>query len=352
MQNIHKIAVTTLAGLLFNGWVVAAPKDVLNCKRYDAEVVNLSTLPDADKKVIMLEFDGGTSRAAENANASGVLRNMFDVLLSKTGVEVTDMSLIENQQIRDAITRYEMEGTSEFSTALATNAIGAKLTTVTLSASYNDGTQTNEKSGLLDFNSILSGNGVTGNPFGSDSAGYCSHTATVKGVFKVYGINPLKLSSSTEFKNTETVKIESSSGSCYLDDLESANLVSTAIEKAIKKQASRKIFEVFRSAGYIREIRMCGKTPYVWISTPPSSGATTKAKVKFFQQDKFIDPITRESINRKRYVGEGQIIETQNPDEAWVKLKNRKYVKNLRIGYLAEIEQAPPSALCTLLDVC
>ena len=169
---------------------------------------------------------------------------------------------------------------------------------------------------------------------------------------KIYDINPLRLSTTTEIKDSELKMVESRSNRCSLGDSESNELVKTAIEEAIKKKASKDLYSAFRSAGYIREIRMCGKTPYVWISTSPSRGASVKAKVKFFAQEDYTDPITKESFNRKRFITEGKVIETQNPDEAWVKLQKRAYVDQLRIGHLAEVEQPPPSALCLVVDFC
>lgn len=326
MRVFSLVNLFLLAGTLAGPLAAAATKDVLSCERYDTGVVDLSEITSTPRKVIFHQFDDGGIREAKMANASVVLKDAVERMLDKAGVEV-DRELMSNSDVRDSVEFLEELGRSEFSTTIPTEVISAKVTSVKMSASYKV-------------------------PEKSKYSPYCLHTARLEGVLHIYDVNTLKLSNAIELSESESISINGTNRNCRLPDAQVADLVATAVDEAVKKDASATIYSIFRKAGYVREIRMCGRIPYVWISTPPSQGATPKAKVKFFEQEQYIDPITQEVINRKRLIAEGKIVETQNPDEAWIKLKSKKEASKVQIGHLAEIEQAGPSVLCTVLDSC
>jgi hypothetical protein len=326
MRGLFLVNLFLLASTLAGMPAAAAPKDVLNCKRYDTGVVDTSAIEAIDRKVILHQFDDGEIREARMANASAILEDSVTRVLDRAGVEV-DRELMSNSDVRDSIEFLEQLGRSEFSTTIPTDVISAKVTSVKVSSSFVE-----SKKGKF--------------------SPYCFHTAKLEGVLHIYDVKTLKLSAAIELSESESVKVEGNNRNCRLPDAQVADLVAIALDEAVKKDASAKMYSMFRRAGYVREVRMCGKTPYVWISTPPSRGATPKSKVKIFEQEQYVDPITREAINRKRFVVEGKIVETQNPDEAWMRLKSKKEAAKVRIGHLAEIEQAGPSVLCTVLDSC
>jgi hypothetical protein len=315
----------------------ATPFAIDSCDSHDVALSEISPPKHNARKIVFLDFDDSKT-GHKDFGLGMVLESKLEAMVNKTGAEIADSSLAE--QLSSEIRRYEVRGTSNYRSNLATDAIEGEIIGATLSSSFTKREYIKN---------------VDGSGYWREAS--CSFNAEVTGNLKIYSINPLSLTEIIPLEGSKKVSIEMSNSRCPLPAGQDKALYQDAVRDITSsKKFKKSIYANLRQIGYVREVRLCDddKNNYIWLSTKPDQGAKNGSSVAIYKQYWFEDKINDTRVLRRKQVAEGEIVPTSDPDEAWVQIKDREAIKQVRLGDLTEITQHSCTMqfqwMCDLID--
>jgi hypothetical protein len=320
MQKLSR-GLIVVASMAITG-CAATPFAIDSCDSHDAALSEISPPKHNARKIVFLDFDD--SKTGHKGFGLGmVLESKLEGMVNKAGGEIADASLAE--QLSGEIRRYEVRGTSNYRSNLATDAIEGEIIGATLSSSFTKREYIKN---------------VDGSGYWREAS--CSFNAKVTGNLKIYSINPLSLTEVIPLEGSESISIDISNSQCPLPAGQDKALYQGAVRDITSsKKFKKSIYANLRQIGYVREVRLCSEENdnFIWLSTKPDQGAKEGSSVAIYKQYWFEDKLNDTRILRRKQVAEGEIVPTTDPDEAWVKIKDRAAIKQVSLGDLTEITQ-------------
>jgi hypothetical protein len=335
MQKLSR-GLIVVASMAISG-CAATPFAIDSCDSHDAALSEISPPKNNARKIVFLDFDDSKT-GHKDFGLGMVLESKLEEMVNRAGAEIADSSLAD--QLSSEIRRYEVRGTSSYSSNLATDAIEGEIIGATLSSSFSK----------REYVKLTEGNGYW-------KEASCSFNAKVAGNLKIYSINPLSLAEIIPLEGNKSISIEMSNSQCPLPAGQDKALYQDAVRDITSSKGFKKsMYANLRQVGHVREVRLCSedKDNYLWLSTKPDQGAKKGSSVAIYKQYWFEDKLNDTRVLRRKQVAEGEIVPTTDPDEAWVQIKDREAIKQVRLGDLTEITQHSCTMqfqwMCDLVD--
>jgi hypothetical protein len=290
------------------------------CSETNIPLAEIAPPDSADRKVVFLGVDDSKANA-DGAGLAGLVESGTTTIIGKTGTDIADPDLADS--LRVEIRRYEIRGTSNFKSTLATNAVEGEVVNADLSATFHERYKIETEKGT------------------KWSTAYCSYAATVTGNVKIYSVNPLELIASVPINGDSKMRIDTSNADCpFTQDQKLELFRSAALDGASNKIFKDGVFDQFRQVGHIRELRQCSddeEANYVWLSTSPDQGAAPGSGVTIYRQYWYEDKLNDTRNLRRKPVATGEIVPTNNTNEAWVHIEDQNAAQSIMLGDIAEI---------------
>jgi hypothetical protein len=327
MQNVCRVGLMFTIGCFCLTGCVTAPVNPMATPEWDAAEAPYPESTSAVRKVVLVNFNNNDSADAKATNAAGILEQEVKSLLSTGGAEIIDRSLVSG--LRDEIIQLEKNGVSSYTTSLATDAISADITGINIKSSFSPA-------------SSYTNNGQT-----HRSPARCNYQIEARILFQIYNLQPLRRTEAINAVGTSSEKLTINSANCPIPAATRKAWVAAALGDSIqggKQSAKKELQTAFAKVGYVQQVRMdktTGAPGLVRISLNAGQGARVGAEVGFFSRKETIvyGKGTEMSLE---LVAKGVVVESTDPVNAWVKVKDRSQVQGIHLGDQAKLQYKDP----------